>query len=73
MDADRLVGDIATIRDEEQRIKDSIDEVKLKLIEYNDNQDRLAKKHPEKLALAHTQFYALKQRYTEIITDVHSH
>lgn len=63
LDSDSLVGKIATTRDDMQRINDSIEETKARLVEYNNNQDKFAKEHPDKLSLAHTQFYALKQRY----------
>src|SRR5690554_905927 len=71
LDSDKLVGKIATTRDDMQRTLDSIEETKQKLVEYNENQDRFAKEHPEKLSLAHTQFYALKQRHKNYanITD----
>ncbi|VEU80521.1 ATP-binding protein [Haploplasma axanthum] len=63
MDSDKIVGDIASSRDERQRLLDSIDEIKEKLTKYNESQDELSRLHPEKLSIAHTQFYALKQRY----------
>ena len=71
LDSDNLVGRIATTREESQRIIDSIEETKERLAEYNENQDKFAKEHPEKLNLAHTQFYALKQRHREysVIND----
>jgi len=58
-----LVGKIATERDERQRIIDRIDDVQLKLDEFMAAQKELSQKHPEKLSIAHTQFYALKQRF----------
>lgn len=63
MDYENLVGKIASIRDERQRLIESIDETKERLEEYNVNQDKFAKEHPEKLSIAHTQHYALKQRH----------
>ncbi|MDY0276923.1 MAG: SbcC/MukB-like Walker B domain-containing protein [Acholeplasma sp.] len=63
MDSDKIVGDIASVRDERQRILDAIDEIKVKLVEYNESQDELSRKYPERLSIAHTQFYALKQRF----------
>ncbi|MBU1143465.1 MAG: AAA family ATPase [Firmicutes bacterium] len=62
-DSDKLVGEIATNRDERQRILDYIDEIKEKLDEFTQAQRVLAQKHPEKLSLANTQFYALKMRH----------
>ena len=62
-DSDKLVGEIATNRDERQRILDYIEEIKGKLDEFTIAQRVLAQKHPEKLSLANTQFYALKMRH----------
>ncbi|HHW79357.1 MAG TPA: AAA family ATPase [Acholeplasmataceae bacterium] len=72
LDSDKLVGEISTARDERQRIEDSIEDAKNRLVEYNESQDTLSKKYPDKLSLAHTQYYALKQRYKDAyqkITD----
>lgn len=63
LDSDKLVGEIATHRDERQRIRDHIEEIKDKLDQFMDAQKELAKKHPEKLSLANTQFYALKMKH----------
>lgn len=63
LDSDALVGQISTARDERQRLIDSTEEAKDRLEQYHSNQDQLSKKYPEKLSLAHTQFYALKQRF----------
>lgn len=63
MEHENIVGKIAETRNERQRLIDSIEETKNRLEEYNDNQDKFAKEHPEKLSIAHTQFYALKQRH----------
>lgn len=65
IDSDQLVGEIATHRDERQRILDLIDDVKDKLDLFMSAQKELAKKHPEKLSLANTQFYALKLKHKE--------
>ncbi len=62
-DSDKLVGEIATNRDERQKILDYIEEIKEKLDEFTAAQRVLAQKHPEKLSLANTQFYALKIRH----------
>lgn len=64
-EADGLVGEIATHRDERQRILDLIEEIKEKLDEFTIEQKRLSQKHPEKLSLANTQFYALKIKYKQ--------
>ncbi len=58
-----LVGKIATQRDDRQRIMDLIDDIQMKLDEFMGEQKELSQKHPEKLSIANTQFYALKQRY----------
>lgn len=63
LDSDKLVGDIATQRDERQRVLDYIDDMKDKLDEFMAAQREMALKHPEKLSLANTQFYALKLKY----------
>lgn len=59
-DADQLVGEIATLRENRQRVYDLIDDIKDKIEMYAKEQKVLALKHPEKLSLANTQFYALK-------------
>lgn len=59
-DADQLVGEIATLRESRQRVYDLIDDIKDKIESYAKEQKVLALKHPEKLSLANTQFYALK-------------
>ncbi|MCR3906755.1 MAG: AAA family ATPase [Tenericutes bacterium] len=64
-EADGLVGEIATNRDERQRILDLIDEIKTKLDEFTVEQKQLSQKHPEKLSLANTQFYALKIKHKQ--------
>jgi energy-coupling factor transporter ATP-binding protein EcfA2 len=63
LDSDRLVGEIATARDERQRIIDHIEDMRDKLDEFMIAQKEMALKHPEKLSLANTQFYALKLKY----------
>jgi uncharacterized protein YPO0396 len=63
LDSDKLVGDIATQRDERQRVLDYIDDMKDKLDEFMAAQREMAMKHPEKLSLANTQFYALKLKH----------
>ena len=70
-DQEMIIGEIATNREERQRIIDEIDNVKDRLDEYLEKQKDLNKKHPEKLALANTQYYALKLKYKEFdkITD----
>lgn len=70
LDIERVAGNIATVRDERQRILDTIEEIKEKISEYSKNQDELAKLHPDKLSLAHTQFYALKSRYGNSNTEI---
>lgn len=64
-ESDELVGKIATQREEKQRVLDRIDETQMRLDEYIENQKELARKHPEKLSMANTQFYALKQRHKQ--------
>ncbi len=63
--SDILVGKIATQRDERQRILDLIEDIQAKLNEFMQAQKELSQKHPEKLSIANTQFYALKQRFKE--------
>lgn len=63
IDSERLVGEIATARDERQRIIDHIEDMRDKLDEFMAAQKEMAMKHPEKLSLANTQFYALKLKY----------
>ena len=63
LESDRIVGEIASLRGERQTINDHIEDVKEKLEEFMAAQAEMAKKHPEKLGLANTQFYALKTRY----------
>jgi len=60
-----LVGKIATQRDDRQRIMDLIDDIQQKLDEFMVAQKEMSQKHPEKLSIANTQFYALKQRFAE--------
>ncbi len=63
--SDILVGKIATQRDDRQRIMDLIDDIQIKLDDFMQAQKDLSQKHPEKLSIANTQFYALKQRYDQ--------
>jgi energy-coupling factor transporter ATP-binding protein EcfA2 len=65
LESDRLVGEIATKRDERQRIIDGIENIRTKIEDYFKEQKKLAQKHPEKLSLANTQFYALKMRFKQ--------
>ncbi|MBN2300469.1 MAG: hypothetical protein JXC31_04685 [Acholeplasmataceae bacterium] len=65
LDSETFVGDIATQRDERQRILDLIEDVKLKLDEFSLKQKELSQKHPEKLSMANTQFYALKTKFKQ--------
>ncbi|MFU8793153.1 MAG: ATP-binding protein [Acholeplasmataceae bacterium] len=64
-ESDRIVGEIATVRAEKQNILDSTEEVKAKIEMYFTEQKKLSQKHPEKLSLANTQFYALKMRHKQ--------
>lgn len=61
--SDIIVGKITTQRDERQRIMDLVDDIQTKLDQFMVAQKELSQKHPEKLSIANTQFYALKQRY----------
>lgn len=63
IELDGVIGKISTTRADIQKLVESIDETKERLLSYNKNQDKFAKEHPEKLSVAHTQFYALKQRH----------
>lgn len=63
MDSDRIVSEIGAIRNERQQLSDLIEETKAKLADYTMEQEELAKLHSDKLTSAHTQFYALKQRF----------
>lgn len=65
IDSESFVGEIATNRDERQRIIDLIDEIKEKLDEFSIAQKELSHKHPEKLSLANTQFFALKMKFKQ--------
>lgn len=72
-ESDELVGKIATQREERQRVLDRIDDVQMKLEEFMLAQKELAKKHPEKLSIANTQYYALKQRLKQNHDDITAH
>ncbi len=65
IDSESFVGEIATNRDERQRIIDLIDDIKVKLDEFSIAQKELSHKHPEKLSLANTQFFALKMKHKQ--------
>ncbi len=65
LESDQLVGKIATQREERQKVMDRIEDVQDKLDLFLQEQKNLAQKHPEKLSIANTQFYALKNRYKE--------
>ncbi|MDX9691876.1 MAG: ATP-binding protein, partial [Acholeplasmataceae bacterium] len=65
LESDRLVGEIATNRDERQRMLDLIDEVSEKLVDFMKAQKELAQRQPDKLSLANTQFYAMKQKFKQ--------
>lgn len=65
LESDRLVGEIATQRDERQRVIDYIDEIQDKIADFHQEQKALSQKHPEKLSLANTQFYALKLKFKQ--------
>lgn len=56
------VGEIATQREERQRVLDAIEDIKDKNEAFLQNQKQLAQKHPEKLSMASTQYYALKMK-----------
>lgn len=60
IDAEQLVGEIATLRENRQRVNDLIEDIKEKIDLFSKEQKVLSLKHPEKLSLANTQFYALK-------------
>ncbi|MFA6801716.1 MAG: SbcC/MukB-like Walker B domain-containing protein [Acholeplasmataceae bacterium] len=63
--SDKLVGKIATQRDDRQRIMDLVEDIQIKLEEFMKSQKELSQKYPEKLSIANTQFYALKNRFTQ--------
>lgn len=63
VEQESIVGEIATNREDRQRILDYIDDVKSKLDQFMEEQKELSKKHPEKLSIANTQFYALKMKF----------
>ncbi len=65
LQSDQLVGKIATQREDRQKVMDRIEDVQDKLDDFMQEQKILAQKHPEKLSIANTQFYALKNRYKE--------
>lgn len=65
LESDRLVGEIATNRDERQRLLDLIDEVSSKLVDFMKAQKELSLRQPDKLSLANTQFYAMKQKFKQ--------
>ncbi|MCF7931773.1 MAG: AAA family ATPase [Acholeplasmataceae bacterium] len=65
LDSEKVVGDIATLRDQRQTTQNHIEEIKDKLDKFMDEQTELARKHPEKLGMANTQFYALKVKYKQ--------
>lgn len=65
LQSDQLVGKIATQREERQQVMDRIEDVQDKLDLFMQEQKVLAQKHPEKLSIANTQFYALKNRYKQ--------
>ncbi|MBE0700218.1 MAG: hypothetical protein IH571_00875 [Acholeplasmataceae bacterium] len=65
MDSEQIVGEIATNREERQRIFDHIEDIKEKIDEFSKLQKQLAHKHPEKLSMANTQFYALKMKFKQ--------
>lgn len=70
--SDRIVSDIGSIRNNRQMLLDQIEETKTKLLNYNLEQDELAKLHSDKLSNAHTQFYALKQRYNNSNSEINN-
>jgi energy-coupling factor transporter ATP-binding protein EcfA2 len=63
LDSEKLVGMIATKRDEKQRTLETIEDIKDKLEDYVKNQKIVAQQNPEKLSMANTQFYALKIKF----------
>ncbi|MDX9692281.1 MAG: SbcC/MukB-like Walker B domain-containing protein, partial [Acholeplasmataceae bacterium] len=65
IESDRLVGEIATNRDERQRLLDLIDDVSDKLVDFMKAQKELSQRQPDKLSLANTQFYAMKQKFKQ--------
>ena len=65
IESDRLVGEIATNRDERQRLIDLIDEISDKLSDFMKAQKELSQRQPDKLSLANTQFYAMKQKFKQ--------
>lgn len=65
LDLERVAGEIATERDERQRSLNQIEEMQEKVEDFNKEQRELHQKHPEKLSVANTQFYALKLKYKQ--------
>lgn len=65
LQSDQLVGKIATQREDRQKVMDRIEDVQDKLEDFMQAQKNLAQKHPEKLSIANTQFYALKNRFKQ--------
>lgn len=63
IDQEKIVGDIATQREARQRILDAIEDAKAMIEAFSKEQKALSLKHPEKLSLANTQFYALKLKF----------
>jgi uncharacterized protein YPO0396 len=65
LNSEEIIGEIATKREDRQRVRDYIEEIKEKLDEFAVRQKELAAKHPEKLSAANTQFYALKLKFKQ--------
>lgn len=68
LERDGVLGQIATTRNQLQVIREATEEAKTTLERYQKDQNVYAKEHPDKLSLAHTQFYALKQRHRDYTT-----
>ena len=65
LDLDTIVSQIAIERDNKSRILEAIETAKEKIESYQEQQKELNQKHPDKLVLANTQYYALKQRLND--------
>lgn len=62
LDSDSLLGDITSVKDKKSQIMQNLDQTKHMLDEFVKEQKEFSESHPEKLAIAQTQYYNLKQK-----------
>lgn len=73
IDSDNLVSERATIIDRRAAILENLEQTKITLDNFVNEQKEFSQKHPEKLSNAQTEYYALKQKFQNNFQNISDH